>query len=147
MFFPFPGFPVESPLSPPPPPASMRVLPHRTTHSCLPALEFPYTGASIELSQAQEPLLPLIPYNAILCHLCTWSQGSLHSLVGGLVPGSSGRSVQLSVAPLPMCLLQTQSSVQYWLWASSSVFVRLWQSLSGDSYIRLLTASTSWHPQ
>jgi hypothetical protein len=27
------------------------------------------------------------------------------------------------------------------------VLVGLWQSLSGDSHIRLLTASTSWHPQ
>jgi hypothetical protein len=34
-----------------------------------------------------------------------------------------------------------------WLWASASVFVRLWQSLSGDSYNRILSASTSWHPQ
>jgi hypothetical protein len=25
--------------------------------------------------------------------------------------------------------------------------VRIWQSLSGDSYIRLLLASTSWHLQ
>jgi hypothetical protein len=30
---------------------------------------------------------------------------------------------------------------------SSSVFVRLWWGLSGDSYIRLLSASTSCHPQ
>jgi hypothetical protein len=33
------------------------------------------------------------------------------------------------------------------IWASASVFVRLWQSLSGDSYIRILSACTSWHPQ
>jgi hypothetical protein len=25
--------------------------------------------------------------------------------------------------------------------------VRIWQSLSGDSYIKLLSASTSWHQQ
>jgi hypothetical protein len=31
---------------------------------------------------------------AIFCYICGWSHGSLHvySLVGGLVPGSSGRS-------------------------------------------------------
>jgi hypothetical protein len=33
-----------------------------------------------------------------------------------------------------------------WLQASASVFVRLWQSLSEDSYIMLLSASTFWHP-
>jgi hypothetical protein len=31
--------------------------------------------------------------------------------------------------------------------ASISVFVRLWQSFSGDSYIRLLSASSSQHSQ
>jgi hypothetical protein len=73
-----------------PPPASMRVLP---THSLPPpTLEFPYTGASIELSQDQGPLLPLMPNKAILCFMCSCSHGSLHvySLIGGLVPGSSG---------------------------------------------------------
>ena len=34
-----------------------------------------------------------------------------------------------------------------WLQAPTSVFFRLLQSLSADSYIRLLSASTSWHPQ
>jgi hypothetical protein len=29
----------------------------------------------------------------------------------------------------------------------SSVFIRHWQSLSGDSYFSLLSASTCWHPQ
>ena len=31
--------------------------------------------------------------------------------------------------------------------ASASVFVRLWQSLSGNSHIRLPSAGTTWHPQ
>jgi hypothetical protein len=43
--------------------------------------------------------------------------------------------------------LGTSCSVQWLLQASASVFVRLWQSLSGDSYIRLLSACTSWHSQ
>ena len=46
MLFPFP----VSPLQPPYPihfyPASMRVLPHSPTHSCLTALAFLYSGAS-----------------------------------------------------------------------------------------------------
>ena len=34
-----------------------------------------------------------------------------------------------------------------WLWASASVFVKFWKSLSGDSYIRLLSACPFCHPQ
>jgi hypothetical protein len=34
-----------------------------------------------------------------------------------------------------------------WLWTSTSVLVRHWQSISGDSYIRLLSASSCWHLQ
>ena len=37
---------LETPYSILPLPASMRVLPHPPTHSCLPALAFSYTGAS-----------------------------------------------------------------------------------------------------
>ena len=42
--------------------------------------------------------------------------------------------------------LGTLCSVQ-WMVTSTSVFTRHWQSLSGDSYIRLLSASTCWYPQ
>ena len=47
----------------------------------------------IKHSQDQGPLLPLVSDQAILCYIFDWSYGSLHvySLVGGLVPGSSGR--------------------------------------------------------
>jgi hypothetical protein len=40
------------------------------------------------------PLLPLMSNKAILCYICSWSHESHHmySLVGGLVPGISGRS-------------------------------------------------------
>ena len=46
----------------------------------------------IQPSQDQGPLLPLVLDKAILCYICSWSHGSLHvySLIGGLVPGSSG---------------------------------------------------------
>jgi hypothetical protein len=48
----------------------------------------------IKSPQDQGPLLPLMPKKAILCYIKSWNQGSLHvySLVGGLVPGSSGGS-------------------------------------------------------
>ena len=47
---------------------------------------------NIEPSPDQRPLLPLMTDKAILCYICGWSHGSLHvySLVGGLVPESSG---------------------------------------------------------
>ena len=83
------------PVSPPqilypilPPTASMRVLSHTPSphHPSIPL----HWG--IEPSQDQGPPLPLMPDKAILCYICGWSHGSLHvySLVGGLVPGSSG---------------------------------------------------------
>jgi hypothetical protein len=45
----------------------------------------------IEPSQDQGPFLPLLSNKSILCYIYSWSHGSLHvhSLVGGLVPGSS----------------------------------------------------------
>jgi hypothetical protein len=52
----------------------MRVFPYPLTHSHLPALEFPYTGAlSLEPSQDQEPLLPLMPDKAILCYIFSYN--------------------------------------------------------------------------
>jgi hypothetical protein len=79
------GFPSENPLSPPDSYCSV-------THPLpLPGPGIPLHW-SIEPSQDQGPLLPLMTNKAILCYICSWSHGSLHlySLVGGLVPGSSG---------------------------------------------------------
>jgi hypothetical protein len=55
---------------------------HQPTLSCFPVLAFPYTG--IEPSQDQEPLFSLTTDKAILCYICSWSDGPLHvySLVG-----------------------------------------------------------------
>jgi hypothetical protein len=44
-----------------------------------------------------------MPVKAIFCYICSWSHGFLHvySLVGGLVPGSSGvRLVDIVVLPM-----------------------------------------------
>jgi hypothetical protein len=88
----------------------------------------------------------------------------MFSLNGGLVPGSSGEYwlvhivVHIVVPPMG---LQTLSAPWVLSLASSletlcsvhdggehtSVFVRHWQSISGDSFIRLLSASSSGHPQ
>ena len=47
---------------------------------------------AIRSSQDQGPLFLLMTDKVILCYICGWSHGSLHvySLVGSLVPGSSG---------------------------------------------------------
>ena len=133
-----------------PPPASMRVFPHPSTHSCLPALAFPYIGAFIEHSQDQRPLLPTEGHP--LLHM--WLELHVYSLVGGLVPAGSGWLIVLfflwgckpfsSLGPFSSSSIALSNG---WLCASTSVFVRLWQSLSGDSSNRLLLSCTSWHPQ
>jgi hypothetical protein len=82
---PFPGFPSENPLSHLPSP-------------CSPTYPLPLTcpgiplHCGIEPSQDQWPLLLLMSNKAILCYICSWGHRSLHvySLVGDLVPGSSG---------------------------------------------------------
>jgi hypothetical protein len=112
-----PPHPFQRPLHP----ASMRVFPHSLTHSHFPILAFPYTGPSslhqgplLPLMSSKAIPLPL-SYPGISLH---WAiepspraspptdvqqghpllymrleHGSFHvySLVGGLVPGSSGR--------------------------------------------------------
>jgi hypothetical protein len=72
------------------PPVSMRVLPYPPTHSC-PGTPLHW---GIKPSQDQGPPFPLMPDKDTLCYICNWSHGPLHvySLVGGLVPGSSGES-------------------------------------------------------
>jgi hypothetical protein len=158
---PFPG-PPRNPLSFPPHPAAIRIFPHPWTYSQLPTLEFPYMGLSVQSSQDQGPLLLLISNKAIHCYTCHWSLGSLHvySLVSGLVPGSSGWSRWLilmfilwvanlfsSFSPFSNSSIgDPHSQSNGWLWASASVFIRLWQSLSENSYIRLLSKCT-YHPQ
>ena len=51
---------------------------------------FPFVVASIEPSQDQGPLLPLMPDKTFLCHIFGWNH--VYPLVHGLVPGSPGAS-------------------------------------------------------
>jgi hypothetical protein len=55
--------------------------------------------------QDQEPPLPLMSDKIILCYICIWSHGSFHiySLLGGLVPVSSGESGWLILLFLWSC--------------------------------------------
>lgn len=111
----------------------------------------------IESSQDQGPFLPLMPNKAILYYICGWSQGCLWWfslwelweiwLVDILV---LPKGLQTPSAPSVLSItppLVTLCSVKGCLQASTSVLVRLWQILSGDSYHRLLSACTSWHSQ
>jgi hypothetical protein len=75
--------PLETPYPILPSPASMRVFHHPPTHPLPP----PHPGIPLHWG--------IEPDKAILCYICSWSHGSLHmySLVGGLVPRSSGVGV------------------------------------------------------
>jgi len=128
----FPSFPSRNPPAHPPitclhegaPPPIHLLLPH------CPSIPL---CRGIEPPQDRGPPFPLMLDKAILCYMCDWSHGSLHvySLVGGLVPGSSGGLVgwycwssyglQIPSAPSVLSLtppLGTPFSVQ---WLASSI--------------------------
>jgi hypothetical protein len=154
---PFPGLPPGNPLSH----ASMRMLPHSPTHSCLPSLELPYTGALNPYrtkGQSSDwcPTRPSsVTYSAeAMCSsmcilwLMVQSLGALEVWLVDNVAPSMGLQPPSALSVLLQLLHKghhIQSNV--WVKASTSVFVKLWHSPSGVSYIRLLSASTSWHLQ
>jgi hypothetical protein len=159
---PFPGLPSRNLLSHDPSHCLYESAPQPTNPFLCSCPGIPlYWG--IEPPQAQETHLQLMSNKAILCHTCGWSYGSLHvySLIGDPDTRSSRGSGRLTllISPWgykPPQLLQSLLQFLHWrpqvqsnglLQASTSVFVRHWQRLSGDSYIRFLSASTSGHPQ
>ena len=77
---PFPGFPSANPHPPFSSACFYECSPQPTPHTLPP----PHPGIPlhwvIKPSQDQGPLLPLMPDNAILCYMCSWSHGSLHSM-------------------------------------------------------------------
>jgi hypothetical protein len=90
----------------------------------------------IKPPQDTGPPLPLMPDKSIICYICTWSHGSLHvhSLVGGLVPGSFGGSgwlillfmgLQSPSAPsvLPLALPQGLLDSVWWLTVSICIYI------------------------
>jgi len=139
--------PQQTPIPSPVPPASMKVLPHPSTPTS-------WFRHSLTLGHqafvGPRASLPLMPDKAILSYIYIWSHGSLHvfSLVGSLVSRSSWAGEVLvglywcsfyevtnpfsSFGPFPNSSIR--SSVL-------SPMVRFWQSLSGDSCIRFLSAS------
>jgi hypothetical protein len=67
------------------------------------------------------------------CVLFGWSPGALGGLVSWLCCTLHGATTPLSsFSPFSNSSIGESNS---WLWASTSVFVRFWQSLSGDSHI------------
>ena len=125
-------------VSPPKPPYSIPSPAYQPTHSSFLALAFPYTFP-LEPLQDQASLLPLMTDKAIFCYLCGWSHGSflVYSLVGDLVPGSSGGTgwfilllgLQTPSAPWVLSLvppMRTLCSVQ---WLAESIHLCICQAL------------------
>jgi hypothetical protein len=89
----------------------------------------------IKPPQGQGPPLPLMSDKTILSYICVWSHGSLpvHSLVGGLVPGSTGWSIQPTCFFLwdcnPPLLLQSFHKLPYLgPWAQSDGWLQAFAS-------------------
>ena len=161
MFSPFQVSPSETSYSTLQAPTSMRVHHKLLTHLS------PCTGITlhwrIKHPQAQGSILPLMYKKNILYNICSQHHGSFHvySLGGASVTRRSRGSGLLKLVPPPLVCKTPQllqSLLQFlhwgpcvqsngWLQAPTSVLVRLWQRLSGESHIRLLSACTSWHQQ
>jgi hypothetical protein len=140
------------------PPCLYEGTPSTTTHSHFPDLTFPYTGTSTHLrpraappTYAQQglPLPQVWPESWFPpCVLFDWWFSSWDRWGIWLVEIVLSIGLQSLSASFHQLLLwgpHTQS--KGWLRASASVFVRFWQSLSGDSHIRLPSASTFQHSQ
>ena len=149
---PFPSFPSENPYPFSPPPAHQPSTPASCSwHS--PILgHITFTGprdSPLTHDLQGHPLLnmqlePWVPP----CVLFGWWFGPWelwgYWLVHIVVPPMG---LQIPSAPWVLSLAPSLGTQSHgWMWESTSVFVRHWQSLSGDRYIRLLSAST-WHPQ
>ena len=103
---------------------------------------------SIKPPQDQGPGLSLMPDKAILCYICSWSYSSLHvySLVGGLVPGSSGESGKLILLfflqSFPNSSIRVLCSIQ---WLVASIHLCICQALAEPLRSQLYHAPVSKH--
>jgi hypothetical protein len=115
---------------------------------------------NIESSQDQGPLLPLMSDNAILCYICSWSHVSLHVYVlfgWWFSPWEIWRVWLVDIFILSMGLQTLSAPPVLYLTPPLGLCTHSngWPSPislcicqhSGDSYNRLLSASTCWHPQ
>ena len=136
MLSPFLIPPPETPYPISPIPASIRVCPQLSTHSYLPTLTlghqaFTEPGNSSPIDARQgHPLLhiSLVPWVTPCVLLRWWFRPWKHWLVDVVLPMG----------------IQTPSAeeAEALLWAFNSIYVRLWQSVSGDSYTRFLPTWT-----
>ena len=138
-------------------PASMRVLTHPPDHSFLPDLAFPYTRAmnSLRPKDLSSFSASYVTSNmgSSMCILCLVVYFLGASGVGGgvwsvhtVIPSMGLKTPQLLETLLQFLHQETPNLSNGWLWASTSVSVRFRNSLSGDSHIKLTSASTSQHP-
>ena len=159
MLYSFPVSPLHTPYLIPPSPCFYEEAPP-PTHPLLPHLPSIPLHWGIESPQEQGLTLPLVPDKAVLWYISNWIHGSLHvyTLVDGLVPGSSGVSDCLvmcstygvanhfsSFTPSPNPYIGVPKlspmggcEIPHLYWSGFG-------KLSGNSYTRLLSASTSWH--
>jgi len=155
---PFPGFLTANPYPILLPLLLMRVLTPNPSH--LIALAFPYTGASslhnglsshwcqirpssvayVAGAMGPAPWVPFGWWFSPWKLRCVWLVDIIVLLTG--LQTTSAHSVLSLAAPLwSLC------SLQYLPVSIHICICLLWQILSGDSYIRFQSASTSWHPQ
>jgi hypothetical protein len=139
--------------------ASKRVLTHPPTPIRLTPSTFLFSGHQ----GPTEPraLLPLMPDKGhpLLYMYLAWAMGPSCVLFGWWFSPWELWGVQLVDIVLPMGLQSppVPSVLPYlfhlglliqfngWVWVSAFILGRCWQSLSEDSYSRLLSANTSWH--
>jgi hypothetical protein len=144
----FPYLPFRNPTSPPPSPLWVRVFPHPHILSGIPpTLRHRTTSgprASLSTDVQQGHPMP----HMLSLHVYFWLVVQSPAALGGLV---CWHCCSLSGAANLLQLLQFLLQLPHrgpctqshgWLWASASVFVRLWHNLSGDNHIRLPSAST-----
>jgi hypothetical protein len=121
----------------------------------LPSLRFSYTGASNPhrpkgLFFHWCPASPSSTSYAIISYIYTiWLVILPPGTLGDLDCDTVAPIMWLQTAPsahLQLYYLGPHAQPKVWLW-ESSIFVKLCQSISGDSHIRLLSVSTSQQPQ
>ena len=147
-------FPPANSLSLHPPPVSMRVLAYSPTHFRNMSWHLPTLRHRTFPGQRASPSSDAQQGNTLL--ICSWSHGTLHvySLVGGLVPESSGdlvgwysSSYRVANPPAPLVLsltppFRTLCSVQ---WLAVSICLCICQALSEPLRRQLDQAPVSMH--
>jgi hypothetical protein len=154
----FSSFSSENPLSPPP-----HTAPYPTPSSFL-TLAFPYNGhRTFTGPRTSTPIDDKLGHPLLHMQLEPWVPPFvlllLLFLIGSLVKGSSGwywlvhiivppMELQTPLAPLVLSLVPSLESLCFVKWMVVSIHFCICHALrEPDSFIRLLSASSCWHPQ